>query len=216
MGKLRDSLISGSSGRIGRIIVSNVFGTEIIKIRPKKSTKMPTAKQNLIKERFNKSVVFLSSYKEFAKEHYNERKGLVSRYNWALANVLNALYCDMDTLQIIPHYEKIMFSKGKGLRPIPVSITSNTPLTIQINWNNNARPGSTAELDNLLVLIASDEDLDDETIFYETTAVRQDQTVELEILPRYQYKTMQVWIAFFNEDLNLASDSSYIGPILVT
>ena len=39
MGKVTDSLISGSSGRTGRVVVANVNGIEILKIRPKKSSK---------------------------------------------------------------------------------------------------------------------------------------------------------------------------------
>lgn len=43
MGKLYDSLLSGTSGRTGRIVVANVFGNEITRIRPKKRTSKPTA-----------------------------------------------------------------------------------------------------------------------------------------------------------------------------
>lgn len=48
MSKLTDSLLSGSSGRVGRLVVANVSGVEILKHRPKKRTKPPTPKQSLI------------------------------------------------------------------------------------------------------------------------------------------------------------------------
>ena len=37
MGKLNDSLLSGSSGRTGRLVVANVAGTEILRVRPRKN-----------------------------------------------------------------------------------------------------------------------------------------------------------------------------------
>lgn len=45
MGKITDSIISGSTGRIGRVVVANVNGQEILRMRPQKTTKPPTAKQ---------------------------------------------------------------------------------------------------------------------------------------------------------------------------
>lgn len=39
MSKLDDSLLSGSRGRTGRLVVANVNGIEILKVRPRKSKK---------------------------------------------------------------------------------------------------------------------------------------------------------------------------------
>ena len=42
MGKIYDSLLSGSSGRTGRVVIANINGHEISRIRPRKRTKTPT------------------------------------------------------------------------------------------------------------------------------------------------------------------------------
>ena len=215
MGKVYDSIISGTSGRTGRIVVANVNGYEISRIRPKKSSKPSSPKQNLIKDRFNKSVIFLQSYKEYAIQFFGHKVGLKSTYNAAMASVMTAFQCDMDNLTIVPHYDEIQFSKGRGVDPLPTAISSPEPLKIQIDWENNAA-GTTAEDDNLVILLAEDNALSSGSLFFQTTYKRVDETGQLTLLPRYQNKDMHVWIAFVDEDQRHASNSIYIGQITVT
>ena len=215
MGRLKDSILSGTSGRVGRVVVANVNGVEILKIRPKKTTKQPTEKQNLIKERFNKSILFMKSYKEYAKIFFGKKTGLKSVYNQASSSVLNAIECDWDNLTLIPRYNRIQFSKGNGLRPQPTAISSPSAMKIQIDWDNNAE-GIGAENDYLVVLLAVDNDLEEETLFYETTVQRKDLSFEQTLLPRFQNNEIHLWIAFVDENGMYASDSLYLGTVLVT
>lgn len=215
MGKIIDSIISGTSGRTGRIVVANVNGYEISRIRPKKSLKQPSPKQMLIKDRFNKTVVFLSSYKDFAKLFFGKKVGLRSQYNAAMSSVMNALVCDMDNLTIIPNYSQIQFAKGKGIDPLPTAITSPSSLLLQIDWENNT-PATPDETDYLVVLLAEDNDLNNQTLFFKTTKTRLDLTHQITLLPRYANKEMHIWIAFVNADNKYSSNSVYIGKILVT
>ena len=50
MGKITDSLLSGTRGRTGRIVVSNIEGHEISRMRPRKSNRISTPKQQVIKK----------------------------------------------------------------------------------------------------------------------------------------------------------------------
>lgn len=59
MGKITDSLLSGTRGRTGRIVVSNIEGNEISRMRPRKTNRIPTPKQQVIKNRFNFAVQFI-------------------------------------------------------------------------------------------------------------------------------------------------------------
>jgi len=215
MGKVRDSIISGTSGRTGRVVIANVNGYEISRIRPKKTSKPPSPKQMLIKDRFNKSVIFMQSYKEYAKQFFGVKVGLRSTYNSAMSNIMKALECDMDNLQIIPHYNQISFSKGNGLDPYPTAISSPNPLSLQIDWENNGT-GTVSEEDFLVVLLAEDQELNSNTLFFQTTTTRLDQTHQITLLPRYGNKEMHVWIAFLEQNNAFASNSIYIGQIVIT
>ena len=215
MARILDSIISGTSGRIGRVVVARVNGVEILRIRPQKTQKPPTEKQELIKTRFNAAVRFTQSYREHAKKYYGTKKGMKSCYNFAMGNVMSALVCDMTNLTILPNYPQIQFTKGVGLRPFPTAISSPQALKIQIDWEDNAE-GTSAEDDNLLVLCAEDNALDTDTLFYNTTTTRKDLTHEITVLPRYQSKEMHVWIAFQDALNQYVSDSVYIGTVVVT
>lgn len=215
MGRITDSIIAGTSGRTGRVVVANIDGIEISKIRPKRTTKPPSAKQNLVTQRFNQAVIFIGSYKEYAKRFYGTRSKMKSSYNQAMSSVMKGLTLDMDNLTIIPLYNHIQFSKGIGIRPLPMAISSPAASKIQIDWDNNAS-GTDAENDYLVILLAEDEELDSETIFLEPTVQRKDLSYTFSVLPRYQNKEMHVWIAFVNEDNLFASNSTYIGSILIT
>jgi len=215
MGKVYNSIISGTSGRTGKIVVANVNGYEISRIRPKKTTKTSSPKQLLIKDRFNKSVTFLQSYKEYAIQFFGQKVGLKSTYNAAMSSVMNALKCDMENLTITPHYDEIQFSKGKGMDPLPTAISSPEPLKIQIDWENNGA-GTSAENDTLVILIAEDNALNTGSLFFQTNFTRAEETAQLTLLPRYQNKDMHIWIAFVDEEQRFASNSIYIGQITVS
>ena len=68
MGKITDSLLSGTRGRTGRIVVSNIEGNEISRVRPRKSNRIATPKQQVIINRFNFAVQMMKGYKTLAKK----------------------------------------------------------------------------------------------------------------------------------------------------
>ena len=91
MGKIYDSLLSGTSGRTGRIVVANMFGNEFTKIRPRKRTSAPSAKQLLIYQRMRLSAEFMQSYRPYACNHFGRRIGMKSCYNLAMTNLMMAM-----------------------------------------------------------------------------------------------------------------------------
>ena len=111
MGKLIDSLLSGSSGTIGRIVIANVSGNEILRARPRKRTKEGSLKQLLIQLRMKKSYDFMLPYKEFAKTNFGTRSGMKSPYNQAITNVLTAFKLDFILNVITPVYSEIEFAR---------------------------------------------------------------------------------------------------------
>src|SRR5690606_8470187 len=138
MSKLTDSLLSGSSGRVGRVVVTNVSGTEILRHRPKRSSKPPTPKQLLIQSRFVRCSEFIESYKSFAKKHFGQRFGLKSPFNHAITNLLNSHKLDYDTMDMTTEYSEIEFSKGSLLEPFPTGLSSPDPMSLEITWADNS------------------------------------------------------------------------------
>lgn len=213
MGKLNDSLLSGSSGRTGRLVVANVNGFEILRARPRKRTGPPTPKQLLVQTRMTKAYDFVSAYTSFAKDYFGKRIGMRSRFNQAMTNVLDAFKLDFTTLAITPAYNEIEFARGSLLAANPTALTATVAGSFTIDWFNNAAGNADREVDDLLVLFYAENDK--KPIFLENAAVRADGTIDIPVAPTLQGKAIHVWIAFRSTILLEASTSAYVGSILL-
>ncbi|WP_300598793.1 hypothetical protein [Niabella sp.] len=87
MYSVTNSILSGTSGRTGRIIIANVHGVEISRTRPLKRNTI-SEPQVAHRELFRFAVAFLGLYKSFARLFFGKRKGLATPYNQAQANVM--------------------------------------------------------------------------------------------------------------------------------
>lgn len=214
MGKITDSLLSGTRGRTGRIVVSNIEGHEISRMRPRKSNRIPTPKQQIIKDRFNFAVQFMQGYKALVKTYYGKRSGLKSPYNQAMANLLQAISCDMDTLTFSIQYNNIQFTKGNLLEPQPVNVTADDPLSASITWINNATE-LVDQNDTLVVLYAEDDSTKAQSTVVQTSIKRSEETYELQFLPKYQGTDVHVWMSFLSVIKQDAAPSVYLGQVTV-
>jgi hypothetical protein len=211
MGKLTDSLLSGSYGRIGRLVVANVNGTEILKHRPKKHQKTTNTKQLLIQERMTACYDFLSNYKAYASKYFGKRIGMRSPYNMAMSSLLLAFKLDYATSQIIPVYPEIAFSKGKLPQAIPTGLSSATPGTFTLQWFNNSGGNLIHETDLAQILYCPEGEIN--TVLLENVATRVDGTFQTTLPPGWSGKTIHVWMAYVSENNVLASNSAYAGSI---
>ncbi|ODS89920.1 MAG: hypothetical protein ABS44_02875 [Chryseobacterium sp. SCN 40-13] len=214
MSKLTDSLLSGSSGRVGRLVVANVSGVEILKHRPKKRTKPPTPKQALIQNRMKMCGEFIESYKSFAKLYYGQRFGLRSAYNQAMTNLINSHQLDFNTLEITPQYPEIEFSKGMLLGAVPAGISSPEPLTLQINWADNSGGNPDRETDSVQILYV--EENARKSYFAQNAATRADGTLDLPVSMHLAGKQVHAWMAFLSADEVEVSNSVYLGSITIS
>lgn len=211
MGKLYDSLLSGTSGRTGRIVVANVFGNEITRIRPKKRSTPPTGKQLLIQQRMKNAADFMQSYKSYALLYYGKRMGMSSRYNLAMTNLLNSFTLDYATSSMTIQYPNVIFSKGILLGALPSGLTLPTPATLEINWQNNSGTNLDRETDWVQILVAAEGEAF--TLFVENGAQRSAGTYTVNLPGHFQGKDLHVWMAFRNTTEEMASNSTYVGSI---
>lgn len=211
MGKLSDSLLSGSNGRTGRLVVANVLGIEVIRMRPRRRTNQPSDKQSLIQQRMKKCLDFIGGYSAFACKHFGYRVGLRSCYNLAMNNLLLAFKVDYTSMTITPTYSEIAFSKGALLQPLPTGLSASTVGTFDIEWYNNAPAGSIRENDDLQVLFLQDNAIT--PILMENMAKRIDTTVSIPIPVYLQGQKIHVWIAFRAADTPEVANSIYVGEI---
>lgn len=211
MGKIYDSLLSGSSGRTGRIVIANVNGNEISRIRPRKRTKAPSQKQLLIQQRMKMVIDFMAQYRAYACKHFGYRVGLRSCYNQAFTNVTNSFALDYSNFTITQNYNQVSFSKGNLLAAIPQTISLPSPEILQITWQNNGITTPERETDMLQILMAIEDE--NNTFFIENAAQRQDETYNINLSNHQLGKTLHLWIAFRSLEQDSVSNSVYLGSI---
>lgn len=211
MGKLYDSLLSGTSGRTGRIVVANVYGNEITRIRPKKRTSQPTAKQLLIQNRMKRCASFMQSYRGYACKYYGNRTGMKSPYNLAMTNLMENFKINFTDNTITPDYPALFFSKGILLAPVPLSLDLPSANALEIVWQDNAAGNGERENDLAQILIAADGD--DLSFFIENAAKRSDASYTVNLPVNFQAKKIHIWMAFCSENGESASNSQYAGSI---
>lgn len=214
MGKLNDSLLSGSSGRTGRLVVANVSGTEILRVRPRKRTGQPSAKQLLIQERMKQCYDFILPYKAFASLYFGYRTGMRSSYNQAITNLLNAFKLDFVLNKITPEYSEIMFAMGALLAAVPTGLASPAAGTLKLDWYNNGGGNPPRETDQLMLLYVAEGARS--PVLMENMAARADATVSVTVPPNLIGKKVHAWMAFRSQDLMEVSVSSYIGTVTIT
>lgn len=214
MGKLSDSLLSGSYGRTGRLVVANLAGTEILRARPRRRSGAPSAKQALVQQRMKRSYDFISAYKHYAKQYFGTRIGMKSPYNLAMTNILAAMKLNYATSTVEPAYQEIEFSRGSLLTAIPTAVSTPAAATFQVQWFNNSGGNPDREADQLQLLYYAEGDL--KPVLLENAAVRLDTLLDVALPPAFTGKTVHVWIAFRSDDLMSVSVSSYAGSIVIT
>ena len=214
MGKLYDSLLSGSSGKIGRVVVANLFGTEVLRKRPRRRTSEPTAKQVLVQQRMSLSYDFISPYKEFAKTYFGNRVGMKSPYNLALTNVMKAYKLDFNLMEINPEYSEIEFTRGSLMAALSTGLTSTVANTFTVEWFDNSGGDPEREIDRLQVLFKAENET--KPILMENAGTRVDGTAEIPVPMGMVGKTVHVWISFISDDLSQAATSAYAGSVVIT
>lgn len=213
MGKLKDSPLEGSSGRVGRFVIANVGGVEIIRRRPKSSSKSATAKQLLIRDRFKNATDFMAAYNSYSSLYFGTPIKNKSRHSQASANAMASFVLDYDTNTWTINNTKLMFSKGRLLAPFPLQIASSNPGEIELSWVNNSEGDTERETDDLQVLIAINQSTTG--YLFKDVAKRAVGTATLQLPPRFHNNEIVVWIAFANHKLGIASNSEYFGTINV-
>lgn len=213
MGKIEDSLLAGISGRTGRIVVVNLFGTEITRSRPRKSRLPPSAKQKLVQTRMRLAANFMASYKGYASLFYGTRMGTKSCYNQAMANLLLNFVIDFDAKTIVPNYPEMGFSKGNLLAPVLTGLTAVAGSKLTLTWQDNSGGVPERATDLAQILIAIEDRTG--TLFLENACLRSEESFSVTLPLDLIGKKVHVWLAFRNEEKTLVSNSSYLGQLLL-
>lgn len=211
MARVYDSILAGTLGRVGRLVVVNRQGMEYIRLQPRRRTAPPSPKQQLVQQRMKLALAFMNSYKEYACKHFGARVGHKNQYNRAVNNVLNSLLMDYDAHTITPNYPTIAFSKGDLLPIVEVAMTKTDAATLHLTWQDNSGSNPDRQTDQLQILIAPEGEY--QTYFMRNVAPRSAQSYTITLPAPFQNKILHFYFAFQSIDQTQVSDSMYAGSI---
>lgn len=200
------------SGKIGSVVGVNFRGKNIMRTKPKKSTKEPTAAQLAQQAKFAKVIEVLFPIKELLNIYFGTPEGTRSRYNLATSfHLREAILWENDTAVV--QYNKMVFALGT-LLPVDNLQCENAPnATLLLTWKDNSAQAITKPTDRLMVVVINPEA--ENYLLFTPAATRNDTTVTLELPDTFSGQEVYVYAFMASENGEMNSSSVYLGKFLV-
>lgn len=210
MATYEKGILGAFTGTVGTVVGANWRGKNIMRSRPKKSSRIPTEAQMMQRERFATVTRFLTPIRGVYNRYFGQNIGARSRYNVATSyHITEAMEWVNGTFEII--YNKVMISKGE-LQGVQDGVaTAEASNALRIDWIDNSGQGMAMADDSLLVVIYAPE-LDLFEVF-ENKALREDTTVTLNIAAYFAGAQVYCWTSFVNDARKQSASSSYLGSV---
>ncbi len=204
--------ISGAfSGKLGPVVGSSFRGLNVMRAKPRKTTKKPTAAQLEQRARFAAVNYFLSPANSILSQYFGEPEGNKSRCHLATSHHLhNAVHWDGTKAHIL--YQKALFAKGdllgfKNLIGIALPATQ-----LQLTWENSTE-GNALATDELMVLAIAPS-FDCYELFSEVST-RSTGSATLSLPPFLSGNHVHCWAFAVSAEGRLNSTSVYLGNFVL-
>ncbi|HWW39802.1 DUF6266 family protein [Pedobacter sp.] len=214
MGKFLKGILGGFSGKIGNVIGAVWRGVDYMRSLPRKSGKPATEAQLIPRLKMKVVVGFLRSINDLIKLGYQSYKGKQTPMNAAVAfHIDKAITGVYPNLNI--NFPKVVFSKGRLLRPSAPGVESVTPTKIKFEWLNNAPAtgSSTAATDMATLLLYNPGK--EQFVAAEDVAARSALTFTLDVPAEWIGDDVHAWMSFVGVNRKEVSDSVYVGTTAV-
>lgn len=212
MGKIIKGILGGFSGLTGTVVGAEWRGLDVIRSRPKKSSKPPTALQIAQRAAFKIMSDFMQEIRDIVAFGFQSHKTGKTPYNAAFSVNLENAITGVYPLQTVD-YSKIVIASG-GLRGVNNgSITTAAVAEIDFSWDINALAGNPRLLDKLTILVYCP--MMFEYVAIERVADRSAGTYTLSVPGSFSSESVHCWAFFSDEKGKRVSDSRYLGAVTV-
>ena len=212
MATITKGILGGFSGKVGTVVGASYRGMDIIRSKPKKSDRKPTAAQVLQQKKFKLVVQFLQPLKPIQSRYFGASSGARSKVNLAASYLLeNAILVVADEPEFI--FNKILITKGDLAGFQNVSAAAGVGRAIDLNWEDNSLQGN-AKATDIANVVCYNEALQKFEI-YEAVATRADLTAEVTLPPFYVGLEVHVWMYFNNTLQKSGCTSPYLGVVRI-
>lgn len=211
MGKLKEGILGGFSGKVGNVVGSSCRGVEYIRSRPSKMTNPRTKGQTKQRTKFIVTQTFLRTFTPLIrigfKDHAIEGR---SAFNAAMSyNMSNAIKDDAD--ESVLDFPNIFVSKGLLFAGHDINVVV-TKERLHFKWD--ARSEGNAKPDDQVMLLAYNPAKVDAV--HDINAGKRSGSSTSILLPNnWSGDIIETYIAFKNADGSVVSDSIYTGRHVV-
>lgn len=212
MGTITKGILGGFSGKVGTVVGANYRGKDVIRSKPKKSGKAPTAKQLLQQAKFKLVVSFLQPLKSIQNKYFGMKMGAKSCVNLAAAFLLNnAIQVVADLPELV--FNKILITKGDLATFQNPAAVAEAGQMVKIVWEDNSSQANANATDiaNAVFYCAALEQF----ALFELMATRGDLAANITLPAIFGTQEAHVWLYFNNAAENVACNSNYLGLITV-
>ena len=214
MGKINDGIFGAFTGRVGNVVGYSWRGMDLLRKRPKKSSKESASVLQIEqRQKFALVVKFLTPVSEVVSNYFGKPIKYKSRFNLGISyNVINAIVPKIGG-GFVMDYPRVILSKG-DLRGIENgSVIPLADQEVDFRWDDNSGQGSAAANDKVLaVLYCPEEDLFQ---IYNPLGERAEETATIKLPAFFSGKEMHVWACVVSDNDKDASISTYLGSITI-
>lgn len=212
MGEYNKGILGAFSGKVGPVVGANWRGKDIIRSLPKKSTKEPSEKQLLQRQRFSFATRFVTPLGPMLGRYFGHNMGDRSKKNMALSyHMKEAVTYVGGHFEML--YEKVQISKGDLLGLASPKSTAEAGAVILIEWNDNSGQATAKPTDVLIAVVYNPAKQTSEMFF---NIAERSETAAKIYLPNYMVgDQVQCWASFISKDEKKYATSNYLGKILL-
>lgn len=181
MGTYNKGILGPFSGTVGSVVGASYRGKDVMRSRPRKSSKPATEIQKEQRAKFSKTIKFLTPVKVLVSEYFGSPSGAKSRFNLAVSyHIQTAVEVAGEEAVIL--YDKVVYAKGTLLAPQNLQCEAIEDHQLKLTWINNSAQADTKPNDKLMLVVVEKE-VDDCELFL-NVAERSQESVNIQ-LPAY-------------------------------
>jgi hypothetical protein len=209
-----DAFMGRLSGRIGNLVVYQMYGKTVVRVRPGFRTKKTTPKLKASQNDFKTVVKVLSPLKHLLRFGFAAQAINRSAWNAAASANLNR-YRQSENKDI---HEWLQLSAGTLAQAMDWQAIKDDNGNIQLSWENDTKSNGRGN-DKLIVFCVGDTSHGGMPFMEITTANRMDKQASLVLQNPYNNIEIDIYTAFISADYNSnrklhgISDSVWVGRI---
>ena len=209
MGKIKQGVLGGFSGKVGPVIGSSWKGKAIMKARALSYNDRNSQAQQEQRKKFSVIGKFIFSILGFINEGFRKRAVGMTAPNAAIsANINSAVSGTFPNYEM--DYAKALVAAGPVDLPYSPSVTADGT-TLALTWADNSGMGNALADDQVMVLAYN---ADKEQAVYNTAlADRNERNAQLVLPSAWSGDTVNVWIAMRRLADNETSHSSHLAVL---